>query len=58
MQIFLSFLSLHNPSLLTEVSYWSVKNAADGYLNQIKTHKNRPSVKKYIEFLFIAHLTI
>lgn len=58
MQIFLSFLCLHNPSSLREVSYWSAKHAADGYLNQIKMHKNRPSVKKYIEFLFITHLTL
>lgn len=38
MQISLSFLSIHNLFLHTEVSYWGVKNAADGYLNKIKTN--------------------
>lgn len=28
----------HNLFLHTEVTYWSVKNAADGYLNKIKTN--------------------
>lgn len=56
MQIFLSFPSPYNLSLLTEVSYWSVKNAVDEYLNKIKTSIKVDQVVKGILSFCLLHV--
>ena len=56
MQISLSFLFIHNLFLHTDVSYWGVKNAADGYLNKIKTNIKVDQVLKGILTFSLLHI--
>lgn len=56
MQVSLSFLSIHNLFLHTEVSYWGVKNAADGQLNKIKTNIKVDQVVKGILTFSLLHI--
>lgn len=56
MQISVSFVPLHNLFLHTEMSYWHLKNAADGYLNKIKTSIKVDQVIKGILTFSLLHI--